>query len=270
MTGIKKRSVIAVTVLLLGMSLMVYAGGRLAETQQTYQQGNEAYEYLREQIKGSVPNTVGPPTENVTPGLEPPQENTGEPSVYIPSLDINFEKLKSINKDAAAWLYCPDTVIDYPIMRANDYNYYLNRLPDGTNNSNGSLFLDFNCSPDFSDQLSVIYGHNMKSGSMFGSLKGYKDQKYYEKHPYMYLYTEQGNYRIDLIYGCVIAAGKWRERAFMFEENLGELIAYAANNTTFNSGINYTEGDRIIALSTCSYEFDDARYVVLGILTPEY
>jgi sortase B len=110
----------------------------------------------------------------------------------------------------------------------------------------------------------------MKSGAMFGSLKGFKGQTYYEQHPFMYLYTEQGNYRIDLIYGCVIGAGQWSSRGFMFSENIGKLVDYAADNTTFKSNLEYREGDSIVALSTCSYEFDNARYVVLGILKSEF
>jgi sortase B len=184
----------------------------------------------------------------------------------VPDLNVDFEALKAINKDAAAWLCSPGTVIDYPVMKADNYSYYLRRLPDGTENANGSLFIDYNNAPDFSEPLTVIYGHHMKSGRMFGSLKGYKDQGYYAKHPYMYLYTEQGNYRIELLYGFVIGAGQWRERAFMYAENVPMLLAYAAHNTTFESKAKYAEGDRVVALSTCSYEFDDARYVVVGVL----
>lgn len=169
----------------------------------------------------------------------------------------------------AAWLYCPGTVIDYPVMMANDYSYYLTHLPDGMKNANGSLFIDYNCAPGFSGQLTVIYGHHMKTGRMLGSLKGYKMQGYYDEHPYMYLYTRQGNYRIELLYGCVIGAGEWRERAFMYEQNVRTLLSYAAHRSTFKSSAAYAEGNRVIALSTCSYEFDGARYVVLGILSSQ-
>ena len=285
------RYIIAIAALLLGMSLMAYSGVQLSDTRQIYRESSIAYENLRNQVKKS-PADHAVPQENISHSLEQiskqaqdniselPQKNTevaqveALPTIYIPKLDIDFEKLKQINKDATAWLYSPDTAIDYPVMRANDYNYYLSHLPDHTKNVNGSLFIDYNSAPDFSDPLTIIYGHHMKSKDMmFGSLKGYKDQKYYDKNPYMYLYTEQKNYRIDLIYGCVIAAGKWREQAFMFAENLEAFLAYAAQNTTFNSGVQYEgykEGDKIIALSTCSYEFDDARYVVLGILRNEF
>jgi len=183
-----------------------------------------------------------------------------------PDVAIDFTALRATNPDAVAWLYCPDTVIDYPVMRASDYNYYLHHLPDGTRNPNGSLFIDYNCPSDFSGYLTVIYGHHIKSGRMFGSLKGYKSQTYYEKHPSMYLYTEDSNYRIDLLYGCVIGANEWRNQAYMYEVNLDAFMDYAARNTTFTSRVQYNPGDQMVALSTCSYEFGDARYVVIGVL----
>ena len=279
----KTHKAFALLILLLAIGVMGYSGSRLTATQQTYQEGNSNYEDLRDRVKGNgasvdkiskaekidkVNVTDDPYTisgsENPVAIEEP--EAKRKSLIYVPELTIDFEALKTINSDAAAWLYCPDTVIDYPVMKAADYSYYLDHLPDGTYNANGSLFIDYNCASDFSDKLTVIYGHNMKSLKMFGSLTEYKSQSYFEKHPFMYLYTDQENYRIDLMYGCVIEAGKLRERGFMYAENAGELIAYAAQNTTFESGVKYEEEDRVIALSTCSYEFDGARYVVVGIL----
>lgn len=246
----KKRKTIAALVLLAAIGMMAYAGTGLAAARQVYQQGNAVYEDLSNQVKKDLSSNASAPT----------------PQADVPPLEIDFDTLRTISADAAAWLYCPGTAIDYPVMKADDYNYYLNHLPDGTQNANGSLFIDYNNASDFSGQLTVIYGHHMKSGSMFGSLKGYKEQRYYDKNPTMNLYTRQGNYRIDLLYGCVIGAGQWRERAFMYAENVNALLAYAAYNTTFDSDTVYAQGDRIVAMSTCSYEFDGARYVVIGVL----
>ena len=270
MIAIKTRKLVFLIILLLGIGVMAYGGFQLIETQQIYQEGNLNYEELRLRLRGEGASEEGKYKTDKTADTDAP----GNP-VHIPGIGINFDMLSSINKDAAAWLYCPDTAIDYPIMKAEDYSYYLNHLPDGTKNANGSLFIDFNCAPDFSDKLTVIYGHNMKSGKMFGSLTEYQAQSYYEKHPYMYLYTEQKSYRIDLIYGCVMGAGQWKDNGFMYEENLGELLSYGAKNSTFvndinYSDINYEENDRIVVLSTCSYAFDDARYLVVGVLRGEY
>jgi len=260
------RKLIAVLVLLAAIGMMARSGSQLIKAGRVYREGVAAYEALSRQVKKSP--SIGTALKTAQTEKE---ADTGfiaaeEPQLSLPELEIDFQMLTTINKDAATWLYCPGTVIDYPVMKADDYDYYLHHLPDGTQNANGSLFIDYNCAADFSDPLTIIYGHHMKSGSMFGSLKGYKEQGYFEEHPYMYLYTQQGNYRIDLIYGCVIGAGQWRERAFTCAKNVKALIAYAAYNTTFKNGTVYEEGDRVVALSTCSYEFDDARYVLVGIL----
>ena len=253
----KKNKIIALLSLLLGMGIMIYSGSQFLETKRVYREGNNMYDDLRNQVSEEF-------------SFSPPPANTKDAEhVYFPQRYIDFAALQAINKDAAAWLYSPGTVIDYPVMIATDYNYYLGHLPDGTKNANGALFIDYNCAADFSEKLTVIYGHNMKSGRMFGSLKGYKTQSYYDERPNMYLYTEQENYRIELLYGCVIGAGQWRERAFMYAENMDALLSYAEHNTTFKSNVQYEEGDRIVALSTCSYEFNNARYVVIGILRGE-
>jgi sortase B len=255
MTRIKKlKRATAWLILIASVCVIAVFGYKLQETERIYQIGADGYENLTARIRHANP-------------VEKIYENTESHSIsVIPLLEIDFEELYTINADAGTWLYCPDTVIDYPVMRADDYDYYLHYLPDGTRNANGALFIDYNNAPDFTDDLTVIYGHSMKSGQMFGSLKGYKEQSYYEKHPFMFLYTELGNYRIELLYGCVIAAGEWRDQAYMYDLNLSSLLRYASANTTFVSDIEYAEGERVVAMSTCSYEYDDARYVVIGVV----
>ncbi|MDR0285797.1 MAG: class B sortase [Propionibacteriaceae bacterium] len=242
------RRVIAAVVLVVAVGAMGYGGYGLRAAQQVYAQGDAAYADL------SVRMGRGP--------ADPTQPAPGGPA------DVDFAALQAVGRDAVAWLVSPGTPIDYPVMRASDYGYYLTHLPDGTAGAYGSLFIDYNNPPDFSGHLTVVYGHHLKSGAMFGSLVGYKHQSYAEAHPTMYLTTAGTSYRLDLLYGVVVAAGDWRDRAFMFEDNLDSLLAYAAAHTTFTSGVTYTPGDHIVALSTCSYEFEGARYVVLGVLRP--
>lgn len=258
----KLRIAAAWILLIVSLGVTLFSVYKLWEGLRVYSEGDQNYARLQDQIR-QPDGTANPPFDTL-------KSSGTKPLVDIPSISIDFDALEKVNADSAAWLYCPDTVIDYPVMRADDYSRYLHHLPNGTKNANGSLFLDYNCPADFSGRLSIIYGHHMRSGKMFGSLVKYKKQEYFEQHPYMYLYTRQGNYRIDLKYGCVISAGEWRERAFMFDVNLDALLSYAAAKTTFGSDTDYTEGDRFVVLSTCSYEFDDARYIVIGILKQEF
>ena len=271
----KKGRIIAILVLLAAIGMMAYAGIKLAKVERVYREANSAYDSLSAQIRKEMPagtSAAGTPGTGVPSAADgaggTDDTAAGDPALAedAPSVEIDFGTLETISKDATTWLYCPGTMIDYPVMKASDYYYYLRHLPDGTENANGSLFIDYNNAADFSEALTVIYGHAMRSGAMFGSLSGYKGQAYYNAHPTMYLYTKNGDYRIDLLYGCVIGAGKWRDRAFMYAENVDSLVSYAAHNTTFRSTASYTKGDRVVAMSTCSYEFDGARYVVLGVL----
>lgn len=259
-----KNTIIVRILLLFVVCVMAFSGYQLWEIRQAYATGDRNYEALTDLVKEDLPDEDLPDDL-----LEKPEEQIPKEQ-QLPDQSIDFAALQAINKDAVAWIYSLDTVIDYPVMRSDDYDWYLHHLPDGTYNANGTLFLDYNNPSDFSGRLNIIYGHHMKSGKMFGSLVGYKQQTYFEEHPYLYLYTaESGNYRIDLAYGCVIGAGEWRERAFMYELNLSSLLSYAAHNTTFESDVTYTEEDQFVVLSTCSYEFDDARYVVIGVLRSE-
>ncbi|MCL2680200.1 MAG: class B sortase [Coriobacteriia bacterium] len=239
--------------LLLAAALFVlgYSGYRFYEVQQVYAIADVLYNELRDQVL-----------------TDDGEQDDSDRALGIPAKGIDWARLREINPDTIGWLYSPGTVIDYPVMRADDYSYYLNRLPDRTFNANGSLFLDYNHRPDFSSPISVIYGHHMRSGAMFGTLESYRRQSFFEDHPVMFLYTPRRNYRIDLMYGFVVAEGQWRARAFMFEPNLPSLLNYAAENTTFRSEVTFTEGDRLMGLSTCSYDFNGARFVVLGILRP--
>ncbi|MCL2606270.1 MAG: class B sortase [Coriobacteriia bacterium] len=237
----------------LAISLIVlgYSGYTYVELQRVYAIADNLYDEIRDFALYD--------TEEV---------DDSDAALGIPPKGIDWDALWEINEDTIGWLYSPNTPIDYPVMRADDYTFYLSRLPDRSFNANGSLFLDYNHNPDFSSSISVIYGHHMRSGSMFGTLENYRSQSFFDDHPVMYLYTPEQNFRIDLMYGFVVAEHQWRARAFMFYPNLPSLREYAAENTTFNSDVTFEEGDRMIALSTCSYDFDGARYVVLGIRRP--
>jgi len=175
--------------------MVAYPGFQLLEARQIFYEADLSYEALRQQVITEPPGSFEEP---------------------LVEQRIDFEALRAVNDDAVAWLYSPGTMIDYPIVKASEYNYYLFHLLDHSYNINGTLFIDYNNAPDLSERLTVVYGHHMNSDMMFTSLMGYKDQSYYEEHPFMYLYTETGIYRLDLLYGCVIAAGEWREKAFMF------------------------------------------------------
>lgn len=178
-------------------------------------------------------------------------------------IEVNFEELWKLNDDIVAWIYCANTKINYPIVQGYDNDYYLYRLLDGSWNANGSIFMDYGNSSDFSDANTMVYGHHMQNGAMFASLVKYKGQGYYDAHPYMYIMTPEKDYRLDLFAGCVVDSV-----ADIYDFNPPEsVIRNLIYNSTFESKIDYPTHN-VVTLSTCTYEYDDARYVVLGELVP--
>ena len=165
-----------------------------------------------------------------------------------------------------AWLYCPDTEINYPVVQSKDNEYYLRRLLDGTWNIAGTLFMDYRNAADCSDLHTIIYGHNMKNNTMFGSLPKYSKQEYYEEHSVLYLLTPKQNYKVKLIAGYVTPSDS---KVYEFEKTKEErsgLLKTALDNSLFTSGTTVSDEDRLLTLSTCSYEYDNARFVLMGIL----
>lgn len=187
---------------------------------------------------------------------------TAEDKEYF---EVNFEQLRLQNGDAVAWIYSPGTLINYPVLQHEDNAYYLTRQIDGTYNSNGSIFVDCRSAPDFTDRNTIIYGHHMRSGNMFASLVNYKKSGFYEGHDHMYIMTPQVTYRVDLLCGTVVEP----DDPIYSSEPTQDAIVSCMNRSTFRSSMALPAEDaRIVTLSTCSYEFKDARYVVLGVLTP--
>ncbi|MGI6014047.1 MAG: class B sortase [Oscillospiraceae bacterium] len=193
-------------------------------------------------------------------------------AVYNPTsaedipITVDFDSLQRKYADVVAWLYCEDTPINYPIAQADDNTYYLRRLLDGTENQSGTLFMDSRNQAEFSDWNTVIYGHNMKNGTMFGTLPDYCNQAYYDAYPILYLFTPQQTYCVELIAGYVTASTSEAYSIPQSQEERDRLLDDARERSTFVSSATIEPDNRVITLSTCSYEYDDARYVLIGVL----
>lgn len=231
------RHWLAVLQIAFALLALVGAAGILA-TQAVYRQGDDAYRALRAKV--------------------PQSQSSG--GTAQSAADTDFTALAAQYPGMTGWLRQEGTDIDYPVMQAEDNDYYLRRLPDGSWNLNGSLFLDCTQPADFSAENSVIYGHNMHSGSMFASLTGYERQAYYDAHPSLTLETPDGVLTLNARYGFTIAAQRWVDEGFARTDRLDALLEYGAAHTTFTAP---GGGGGYVTLVTCSYRFDNARYVLI-------
>lgn len=267
----KRRPFSLVRFLILGIACAVflYSGSQLlAYFTENHSSEQEQQELIDQAVVVLPPETK--PVETVESTVPAETEETVPPTevpVETAPIYVDFEKLKEQNEDIVGWIYCEGTKINYPIVQGESNQDYLYRTHTGERNSNGSIFLDFRNLDDFSDFNNIVYGHNMGNGAMFGTLKRFWDQTYYEEHPVMWILTPDKAFRVDLIAGMVTPSDSETYELFSYIEDLRERVKYALSKSTFDAGeVDLEQVNQIVTLSTCSYEYATARYVVIGNL----
>ena len=178
----------------------------------------------------------------------------------------NTEPLRELSGDAVAWLTVDDTRIDYPVMQGENNTEYLNKAPNGEFSLSGSIFLDSRNDKTFSDPYSLIYGHHMEYGAMFGSLDGYADREYFDAHKTGTLTVIKGaEYKITFFAACKAQA---TEKVIFdpTESNNQALLAYLKKHAIIYDPRGVSAGSKLIALSTCQSAESYERMIVFGTL----
>ena len=225
----------------------------------------KTYDDLRQLVRAPPapaiqPDVPGSPSLSPAPSLAPD-------STALPSPQVDFESLRVVNPEVVGWLTIDATDIDYPIAQRSDNDYYLHHLFKGEWNSSGCLFMDCRNPSDLSGPHTIIYGHHMDNGTMFQNLMYYKDQSFYDEHSTARLITPDGTYTVEFFAGYVADVGSdaWK-LDFTSDEDFEDWLAAAMEKSVFESAVIPAATDRIVTLSTCSYEFYNARFVLLGII----
>lgn len=190
---------------------------------------------------------------------------TTEKSRY---LAIDTKELKKTNADFIGWIYADDTKINYPVVKGKDNSFYLTRDFNKNYLQNGSIFMDYRCDSNFQNHNTIIYGHNMRDGSMFGELDKYRNYSFFEKHKEMMYVNHKGVLKTLQIYSAHIVKSDSYvyEYQFVDDEKFGKFIEKTVSSSLYDTGIKPAVSDKIVTLSTCSYEYDEARLVVHAIL----
>ena len=228
-----------------------------------YAESAGTYDGLAEHVE--IPEQAGEPEE---PGAE---EETGreDSSTVLPVVD--FEALRENGPDIIGWLSLPDTAINYPVTQTDNNEYYLHHLYDGTYNKVGCLFADYENQADFSDRNTIIYGHNMRDGSMFAALNEYGEQGYYDGHPQMYLVTPGGGYTMEIFTTFVAEPGEsgsdtspWR-LSWKDDGAYTTWLSEMAGRSVIETDVTVTSSDKVLTLSTCT-PGGKSRFIVMGKL----
>lgn len=232
----------AVLLLFVAVALLFVGGRQFYDSQRT-----ERLQAKEEQEQRALYETVRP-------------EDGGEEPL---------EAALAFNARTVAWLTIPDTPIDLPVMQGEDNDFYLRHNFEDEESSLGAPFLDYRCQGDFSGFNSIVYGHHITKNRMFTPLESFKEEEYFASHTWGRLTTRTAVYRISFLACLVVESDSFiYESIFLTEgekeEYLEQIRAQADCLRDFSP--EELKEERLLVLSTCSYEFENARTVLIGYL----
>ena len=197
-------------------------------------------------------------------------------TLNLADLKVDWEGLSAINPDICAWIYIPDTKVSYPVLRKQDAenpydDYYLSHTAEGQNGLPGSIYVEPCNAGDFSDNNTVVYGHHMKNGTMFGSLHEYQDESYMEKHPYVYVITPERE-RVYQVFAAIAYDDRHLMGSFASftepeerEAFLSSLKENGDETDVIREDIAVTADSKLLTLSTCIKNQSEKRLLVEAV-----
>ncbi|MDE5412541.1 class B sortase [Alkalihalobacterium chitinilyticum] len=181
-----------------------------------------------------------------------------------PLIRERFLPLLEINEDTVGWITVPNTSIDYPIVQTKDNDYYLDHNFQHSKSDAGSIFMDFRNAPDLSDRHSIIYGHHMRDGSMFKGLINYQDEDFFEHNRTITIQTLTEETEWEIFSAYVTATDFYYiVTDFSSDQEYLDFLELVQNKSQYQpNDVPFTHQDQLLTLSTCAYDFEDARFVV--------
>lgn len=199
------------------------------------------------------------------PKPEPPEEAEQPTEAQY----TEYAALYAENSDFAGWVHIDNTSIDYPVMfTPQEPEYYLRRAFDKTDSQSGTPFVSADSTID--SDFFIIYGHNMKNDTMFGTLDYYKEKSFWEENPRLSFttVTEKREYEIfaalqtRVLYQDEAGYRYYFQVGDLTEEAFDELTGWFKQNALYDTGITPKYGEQIVVLSTCSYHTDNGRFII--------
>ena len=244
----KRKGILIKLLLIIAIGGMVYSGYGLFNIWYEYKKNDTSYQNVRK----------------YQPEIIPATGTWADTPFKFQFTREEFESLYAINNDLIGWIVIPGTNVNYPMVQGSDSEYYLHHNFEKQVNSGGAIFLDSEQKTPFDDKNTIIYGHHMRDGSMFGSLKNLEEQSFLDNNNKVYIATKDYQYMYQ-IFSIYVDNPDSDSYYYKFASD-DEFISYLKklkSKSAVNSDVNdFVAGDKIITLSTCSYEFNDARLIV--------
>ena len=258
MTKIEKIIVIIASI------VAVFAFAMVIKKARDYKVANDEYDSLKQFASEAVDNTETAAEINETEEVEPeekePEEKEQKKELAsnmnredFPEMEVDFKALREKNPDTVGWLYVGSCGISYPIVQGEDNEYYMHHTFENTANASGAIIMDYRDNKYMKDWNTFIYGHNMKNGSMFGSLKKLlKDETLYDQDPYIYVYLPGYIYRYKIF---SYYKDKPDSKMYWTADTLQEYRQYirdALSLSVRDCGVETSEENNMVTLVTCS------------------
>lgn len=256
MTKIEKIIVIVASIVAVVAIVMVF------KTARAYKVAGNEYESLQQYASEEVQNTETAEQAEQVNETEPVEQEEKEQKKELatndnredfPEMEVDFAALRAKNPDTVGWLYVGSCGISYPIVQGEDNDYYMHHTFENTANASGAIIMDYRDNKYMKDWNTFIYGHNMKNGSMFGSLKKLlKDDTLYEQDPYIYVYLPGYIYRYKIF---SYYKDKPDSKMYWTADTLQEYRQYirdALSLSVRDCGVETSEDNNMVTLVTCS------------------
>ncbi|HEX3017404.1 MAG TPA: class B sortase [Caproicibacter sp.] len=244
----KKRNIIAAAIcgiVLLGCMIRIF------QVHSVYSLGDARYSGIEQSMQPSGS----------------PRKSTGGSAAAAKPFVFDFQKLKAQNADAAGWIRLPGTSLSYPVVQGGDNTYYLDHTFQKQKSIFGCVFLDGRGKPRLTGQNLILYGHNMKNGSMFADLCRFRDRSYLRGHPEFLLYTKKGMYHCP-VFSVHEAAPDSDTYALCFSgrARFSSYLEEMEGQSLYKTGVKTSPNGRILTLSTCVENGQDRRFVVQAVI----
>lgn len=284
------RTILRRGVVLVLLAVFLVSGTKVLLELMDYRRGEESYGEAEKLVNlpdfslltpAPVPSAKpSDPAPTPTAGESPAPVESGEPDPtptpyvdpYASALSaMDFAALREVNGEVVGWLVIPGTQISYPLLQGEDNSYYLNHTWKRERSVVGAIFLEHTNSSDLSDFNTIIYGHNMKNGSMFGALQNYRDGDFLAAHPSVYLTVDGGSYRYDIFaaYEASVDSSTY-QIGFSGEESRQAFLDDCLSRSGLSTEVTPHTWDRILTLSTCTpTSSKDSRWVIQAVWAGE-
>lgn len=265
-----KKKLITYILFILLLGIIAATAGYKVSTRIHNDQVVENVRESAHQIEDDAGNTSSSVTSN-TAITDNQTSSSGTLASYQSPID--FDNLKASNEDIYAWISIPDTTIDYPIAQhPTDDSYYLNHGADGIYSEYGCPYTELSDNRNFIEFNTVIYGHNMNDGSMFGGLHDFENEDFFKEHRTLYIYTEEHTFTY-MFFAAVMYSDV--HIPYYFDDDVEDdrkaflqslRTDIVENRSIYYEDMDVTSDSKIVTLSTCDRKLRDNRFLVVAVM----